>query len=154
MKLEWFWHLTLNTGDTRKSYRREVGDASIAAMRGMDLLKPESELPIGVGYKINTTLNEGGAVFTVFKHDIPLVHCLLAVAANDAAYWEFIERLYFAMTDKAPVDWALPEKPASTPWLADVLLGVHHDLGDVQWLGDFERCMVWLLIEDVFHNRH
>ena len=154
MKPKWFWHLTLNTGDTRKSYRREVGDDSIAAMREMDLLKPESELPIGVGYKINTTLDEGGAVFTVFKHDIPLVHCLLAVAANDAAYWEFIERLYFAMTDKAPVDWALPEKPASTPWLAVVLLGVHHDLGDAQWLGDFERCMVWLLIEDVFHNRH
>ena len=53
------------------------------------------------------------------------------------------------VTDKASVDWALPEKPASTPWLAVVLLGVHHDLG--AWLGDFERCMVWLLIEDVRH---
>ena len=30
--------------------------------------------------------------------------------------------MYLQLTDEAPVDWALPEKPVSTPWLAVVLL--------------------------------
>jgi len=152
MKPEWFWHLKLHTGDTRKSYRREVGDDSLAAMRQMDLLKPRAELPIPGAYKVQTTIDVDGAAFTLFKADIPLVHCVLAVDANDDAYWEFIERLYLNITDKAPVDWRLPLKPLSVPWLAVALLGAHRDLESAQWLGDFERCMVWLLIEDVFNG--
>src|SRR6516162_3346903 len=61
MKPEWFWHLTLNVGDTRKSYRNEVSDDVIATMRNMDLLKPHVDLPIADGgYKLDTTLDQGG----------------------------------------------------------------------------------------------
>ena len=55
-----------------------------------------------------------------------------------------------SITDKAPIDWVLPEKPISTPWLAVILLGIHLEVEAAQWLGDFERCMAWLLLEDVF----
>jgi len=153
MKPEWFWHLTLNTGDTRKLYRHEVSDDVIAAMRNMDLLKPHADLPIeDEGYKLDTTLDQGGAAFTVYNREIPLVHCVLAVDPNDAPYWEFIERLYLSVTDKAPVNWVMPLKPVSVPWLAVVILGLHHDPGAAEWLGDFERCMTWLLIDDVYRD--
>jgi hypothetical protein len=154
MKPEWVWHMTLNTGNTRKSYRGEVSDDVLAAMRQMDLLKSRAKLPIAGGYQLQTTIDQGGAAFTVFKGEVPLGHCVLAVDANDAAYWEFIERLYLNITDKAPVDWVLPDKPLSVPWLAVVLLGLHHDVESAQWLRDFERCMAWLLIEDVFCDQH
>ena len=141
MKPEWFWHLTLSTGDTRKSYRHEVSDDAIAAMRGMNLLKPKAELLVAGGYRFQTTIDKGGAAFTVFNGEIPLVHCVLAVTQDDAAYWEFIERLYLNITDKTPVDWVLPDKPGSVPWLAIVLLGLHLDIESAQCLGDLERCM-------------
>jgi len=71
---------------------------------------------------------------------------------NEAlANWIWNYSILRSQGDKTP--GALPEKPASSPWLAGVLLGVHHDLGAAQWLGDFERCMVWLLLEDVFHDK-
>jgi hypothetical protein len=43
---------------------------------------------------------------------------------------------------------ALAEKSTSTPWLAVVLLGIGHDPDAPEWLGDFERCMAWLLIDE------
>lgn len=152
MKPDWFWHLTLNTGETRKSYRNEVSNDVIAAMRDMDLIKPHADLPIPGAYKLDTTLDQGAAAFTVLNREIPLVHCVLAVDSDDTAYWEFIERLYLSTTDKSPVDWVMPIKPVSVPWLAVAILGLHHDPDAVQWLGNFERCMTWLLIEDVYRE--
>jgi hypothetical protein len=84
-------------------------------------------------------------MFTVYKGEIPLVHCLLAIAGEgqDVRYWTLIEAMYLDMTDKSPLDWALPEKPSSAPWLAVVLLpGLAFDPEAAEWLGDFERCMV------------
>jgi hypothetical protein len=52
-------------------------------MRELDLLRPESKLPIGVDYKLKTTLDAGGAAFTVFKDSVPLVSCVLATETND-----------------------------------------------------------------------
>ena len=154
MKPEWFWYLTLNVGDTRKSYRNEVSDDVIATMRNMDLLKPHVDLPIADGgYKLDTTLDQGGAAFTVYNREVPLVHCVLAVtSADEDAYWEFIERLYLSTTDKSPADWVMPVKPVSVPWLAVAILGLQHDPDAAEWLGDFERCMTWLLIEDVYRE--
>jgi len=68
------------------------------------------------------------------------------------AYWEFIERLYLSTTDKSLADWVMPGKPVSVPWLAVAILGLQHDPDAAEWLGDFERCMTWLLIEDVYRE--
>jgi hypothetical protein len=151
MKPDWIWHLTLNTSDTRKSYRSEVSDDSIESMREMRLLESEARLPFP-GYTMKTTIEDKGAVFSVYKDTKPLVLCLLAVDSDDARSWKVIEETYLKTTDKTPVNWALPEKPDSTPWLAVNLLGLHYDpeADHWHWLGDFERCMAWLLIEDAF----
>jgi len=118
MKPDWFWHLTLNTGDRRKSYRNEVSNDVIAAMRDMDLIKPHADLPIPGAYKLDTTLDQGAAAFTVLNREIPLVHCVLAVDSDDTAYWEFIERLYLSTTDKSPVDWVMPARSLPNHWAA------------------------------------
>jgi hypothetical protein len=89
VKPDWFWHIKLNTADCRQSHRREVGEESIAAMREMELLKPEAKLPFP-GYRIKTTTDRGGAVFTVFKKELALVHCLLAMTPDDSQYWEMV----------------------------------------------------------------
>jgi hypothetical protein len=152
-KPDWFWHLTLNTADTRKSYRSEVGADALEAMQKMGLLEPEVHLPVGHGYHLKTTTDEGGAVFTVFRDDIPLVHCLLALDANDdGGYWAVLEQMYLAVTDKISTESAFPEKPASPPWLAVMLLGLGYAPEAADWLGDFECCMAWLLI-DRFYER-
>jgi hypothetical protein len=152
MKRDWFWHLTLNTADTRKSYRREVDDASLESMRQMGLINPEADL--FPGYRVKTSVDAGCAVFTVYNAQIPLVHCILAINASDEPYWKLLEDVYLQISDKMPIDWALSEKPASTPWLAVVLLsGIAYFPEAAGWLGDFERCFAWLLIEDVRVSR-
>jgi len=52
--------------------------------------------------------------FTVYKDEIPLVLCVLAVDPDDAPYWKGIEDMYLQITDTVPIDWSLSEKPAST----------------------------------------
>ena len=151
-KPDWFWHLTLNTGHTRKSYRSEVGDEALAAMRAMGLLEPEADLPVAPSYRLKTTTDEGGAVFTVFRDEVPFVHCLLALDANDDGYWAVLERMYLQLTDRTPMEFALAEKPPSTPWLAVVLLGLGRAPEAAAWLGGFERCMAWLLIDRFYEG--
>jgi hypothetical protein len=85
-----------------QSHRSEVDDSALVAMRQMGLLKPQAGLPFPC-YRV----------------------CLLAIDAGDAHYWKQIEDMYLALTDRTPVEWTLPEKPGSTPWLAVVLLGLH-----------------------------
>jgi hypothetical protein len=97
-------------------------------MREMRLIKAQADLPIP-GYRIQTTTETGGAVFTVFKSQMPLVNCLLAIEPQEnVSYWKMIEDMYLQLTNETPVDWALAEKPVSTPWLAVVLLpGIRTD---------------------------
>src|SRR5262249_1899402 len=111
-----------------------------------------ADLPIPGAYKLDTTLDQGGAAFTVYNRDIPLVHCVLAVDPDDMAYWEFIERLYLSTTDKSPVDYVMPVKPVSVPWPPVALFRRQPGPDAAPWLGDFERCMTWLLIEDVYRD--
>ena len=77
-----------------------------------------------------------------------MVFCVLATTTADEAYWKLFEDLYLETTDQCPVDWVMPPKPPSAPWLAVVLLpGIATDTDAAHWLGDFERCLAWLIIE-------
>jgi hypothetical protein len=69
---------------------------------------------------------------------------------DDESVWEMVERFYLRSTDQLPVDWALPEKPPSSPWLAVTLVGIAQAPQVTTWLDDFDRCMVWLIIDSFF----
>jgi hypothetical protein len=76
---------------------------------------------------------------------------------GEAEAWPAIEKLYLDLSDSRP-ELVAPgkeaEKPSSLPWLAVVvlpfILNQSHD--DVAWLGDFERCMAWAILEDHLHG--
>jgi hypothetical protein len=103
-------------------------------MRQMVLLNPQASLPFP-GYRVQTTIEAGGAVFTVYKDEMPLVLCVLAINPDDASCWNGIEDMYLKskLPTNVQIDWALSEKPASTPWLAVVLLDPQHDPQAEHW---------------------
>lgn len=102
------------------------------------------------GFHVKNTIDAKGAVFTVFKGEIPLVLCLLATDPVDDLHWKLVEDVYLKTTDQMPIDWAEPQKPPSTPWLAVVLLGLQFAPEAVGWLGDFERCLAWTIIDHIY----
>jgi hypothetical protein len=62
---DWFWHLTLNTGHTRKSHRSEVPDLSLQVLYRKGFLNPRANLPVPGDYHVETTIDDGGMVFTI-----------------------------------------------------------------------------------------
>ena len=154
-------HLTLNTGHSRISPRREVGDDILAKLR--PLLRPGCHdlgdiHPDFAGYRLIVPCPEddtddehipaAGFLASLYCDCVPLLTMAVAATADDdALLWEAIERLYLRVTD-LPVmrsaDYALPKRPTSLPWLAVVLTSpsfLPH------WAGDFERCLAWTWIE-------
>ena len=71
--------------------------------------------------------------------------------------WDALTGIYCNLTDQVPqmlapgVD-AMPKMPESTPWLAALLLPaglLFTTREDLSWMGDFERCLAWALLEEV-----
>ena len=95
----------------------------------------------------------GCSVFTVWRGREPLVTCGLAWTPEGAAEaWPAIEELYLQISDRAPQLMAatkVAEQPNALPWLAVVILPPIHTLRreDIGWLGDFERCLAWAILE-------
>lgn len=144
-------HYTLNTGDSRVSQRSEVADAAIAALR--PLLDRGGQLPHPfTAYRVKVSHAPGGAVFSMYRHTHPIVLCAVAWDPSTAErIWHDIERTYLQMGDRpheiAPA--ALAEMPATLPWCAVIILPtiMLEARTEVGWIGDFERCFAWALIE-------
>ena len=144
-------HYTLNTGDSRVSQRSEVADAAIATLR--PLLARGGQLPPPFsGYRVEVSHAPGGAIFSVHRGAHPTVLC--AVSRDPATadrMWSEIEGVYLQLVDNTQhvAPGKLAERPESTPWLAVVVLPtiILESRSDIGWLGDFERCFAWTLIE-------
>jgi hypothetical protein len=147
-------HLTLNTGYPRESPRSEVGDDVIEMMR--PLCRPGTHpLPgaIGPDWTVQVASGEaGGLLFMVFHNERSVVAC--GVAGDDVAadeMWPILERFYLDLTDQAPhrnADWQSPQRPASTPWCAVVMVTIDPSIfATADWLDDFERCLAWTWLE-------
>lgn len=153
MKPDSFWHLTLNTGRCRKSFRSDVSESNLSAMSQMNLLNSQAEFFIGdERYRVEANVDVFGSDFTLYKEQTPLIYCVLSLLRDDESVWEMVERFYLRSTDQLPVDWALPEKPPSSPWLAVTLVGIARAPQVTTWLCDFDRCMVWLIIDSFFSD--
>jgi hypothetical protein len=160
---DYLWHLTINTGDTRRSYRSEVANETLAAMRqaGMDS-KDEFEIRAGGHFKCEIRNREGSGAQFMIRHtgepDIPLIGASLAITDDEELdHWAVLEKIY----QEKSLPFPLPPKPESTPWLAVFLQPCLSDtekggeligiLGDFMgWVADFERCLAWLFIEDYY----
>jgi hypothetical protein len=159
---DYLWHLTLNTGDTRKSYRSEVKEDTMRLMRegGFDT-KEDFQIQGPFHCEIRNR-DQTGVQFMILhksaKGTIPLIGASLAITeADQFDHWAVIEKIY----GTKPFPFPLPPKPESTPWLAIFLQPEFANtkrgseleglLGDFAgWVADFERCLAWLFIEDYY----
>ena len=163
-------HLTLNTGHTRPSPRSEVGHGIVDALRPL-ATNGQHEIPQTGGCTVRVTRVPGAALFTVYAparispDPHPLVTCGVAWTADAAPQlWTHVEKTYHVITEAGggmmlPAGNASPDMPATLPWLAVILMpGIAYPLAAgsrskpfdeklTAWLGDFERCLAWTLIE-------
>jgi hypothetical protein len=152
-------HLTLATGDNRRSPRAEVGDDTLAALvPWLDSLTsaPGVRLPLPVAslshYAATATVEAGALLCTVWApagpfqpgrpapgEGLPIVTFGVAQRSrHGAALWALLAR-QFAVRPGL-------QRP-SEPWCAVVLLPAALHYPDAMgWLGDFERCVAWAWI--------
>ncbi len=144
-------HYTLNTGSAVDSPRTAVDTLVVGALRG--LVDEGGPIPTNLPFRVKVFHGPGSALFTVWRGAEPLVTCGLAwTGEGEREAWPAIEKLYFDLTDKSPNllgPAKAAEKPASLPWLAAVLLPSlrNQRLEDLAWLGDFEPCMAWAILD-------
>jgi hypothetical protein len=147
MSDRYLYHLTLNSGHTRKSYRAEISDdalrvcaeliSQIEAEPGMRV-----EMPGPLGYEITGLISGqcmSAQVFAVGQ-ELPLVS--IAIAARErcgAALWQQLG--------------GEEGKQPDAPWLAAKLeIGLATLDPAMHWLGDFERCLGWAFLESLVDN--
>lgn len=161
-------HLTLETGDSRLSPRAEVAQAVIEGLRPL-VLGSHGEIPSKPGFILRTTRTGTAAMFTVERDATPrapwphgrcpIVTCGLAQTEEDARHvWDLLVKMHRNLypargrsTRRTPEEWRRQPltRPDTLPWLAVVAqpgLGLLRP-ADLDWLGDFERCVAWTLID-------
>ena len=152
-------HLTITTGHLRTGPRSEVADTIIAFVRTQLLPCTEFAIPsVGDGWKLELRRKSMASMFSIYYFDTPIVTCGLAMDASASdLVWRQLMSLHSRSSgclETIPNDWTLePSKPRSVPWLGVVLLPTVAIVPpeDLDWLGDFERCLAWAIIEDTPH---
>ena len=143
-------HYTLNTGDSIESPRSGVSDD---AARVLSNLVDGGQLPGPfAAFRVEVVRGVGGAVFTVMRGREGLVTCGVAwTAAGAEEVWPAIEGLYLDLGDRPELvaPGRLAVRPETIPWLSVVVLpGIVMCASEFfGWLGDFERCLGWAIIE-------
>ena len=146
-------HLTLNTGDCVEQF--PTATMPLTCLLLMPLVKQGSgPLPDPFGaFRVEINRQAHGAVFTVYRGRDPIVTCGLCWGVLDAeAIWGAVNGLYLqlvAADATAPTHAAtIPDR---LPWLAVVILpGIvaqRHE--DISWLGDFERCLAFAILQKI-----
>lgn len=136
MSGRYLWHVTLNTGESHRSYRNEVRDAIMTLLRQqIDEALAGLDVAIKPGYRLKADTVGGALVGTVMRdRDDPL--CTIAVARNarqGAAIWRLLQEA---------------GSPPRSPWCAVRLYaGLAYDPDALIWLGDFERCLAWAWLD-------
>jgi hypothetical protein len=110
------------------------------------LLKKKSILPFP-GWSMFLSKSQGRHAFFLLRNDRHVVTCILCVDGKGSEQlWSQVEGYWLKITDEVPFDFSMPACPIDTPWLAVILLDPLTTLS-APWLGNFEQCMAWLLIE-------
>ena len=148
-------HLTLNTGDCFEQVRGDVNDDALAALTPL-ISRRGGLLPAPFGafrVEINEQIDSAGLLFSVIRGADSIVTCGLCWDIRGAGLiWGVVNGLYLhlvAAIEAAPAHAAMI--PGRVPWLAVVLLpGVAAQRNeDISWLGDFERCMAFAILNQI-----
>jgi hypothetical protein len=146
-------HLTLNTGDRVEQHRAEVTDDAIRVLTPL-VNKGGGRLPdpfSAFRVELARDPGDGWNSFTVYHGRNSIVECGLCWDVKDSRkLWDVICNQYLCACNTTAVDWTnAPTMPSTVPWLAVILLPGLLSLtrDDVLWLGDFERCLAFAIIE-------
>lgn len=142
----YLWHITLESGDTRRSPRSEVSQQVLATMaphlrRALAAGRAGDPIPT-TDSRLTATASGPNLVATVLSYDgVPLVTFGVASRSRGAgALWGALHEGRLTTTDRA-------ELPAA-PWCAARLEAGPEYLTDVsEWIGDYERIIAWAWIE-------
>lgn len=146
-KLTFIRHITLTTGDSRDSYRSEIGPDIIARFEPIMLhlehgRNGTTPVPGIDGYSIGGRTSGGCLVATVWANGPPAeIVCTIGIALHSrcgATLWKALHRW-----GEAPVRTDPTQCPPE-PWCAAALYtGIVRHVDAADWLGDFERCLAW-----------
>lgn len=142
MSVKHIEHITITTGASRLSARREVNADTIAFIRTA-LAEKDGRLDDSGWVVTIIPTPEGGHVYDLIYHGALLARCWLCVSDDVSD----------AMWGAASAQGILPgtrlHRPVTTPWLAVTLLpaAIAVEPGILLQLGDLERCVAWALLD-------
>ncbi len=151
--------LTVTSGHSQVNDRAAVKQFAVSSLVRL-VQQGGGPVPGLPGWSFRLTLLPGGAFFSVSNGaDIVAAGGVAYTEASAATLWPELEKMHLVNYDglmklsgglaKMPANWlGTPERPKSLPWLAVVLqpgLARHPFAG--AWLGDFEQCLAWTVIE-------
>ena len=149
-------HVSVNTGDVVLSRRAEVSDDEVEVFQQLVASARTWKIPsVGHGFTCTVTADGGGVstfdVSVEFEGEPgPVVFCVLCTnEAMTRAAWDLMSRLSLRFLD-GPLGAQMAAKEATvyTPWLAVLLMPGAVVAPDASaWIGDFQRCLAWALIE-------
>lgn len=144
--MTYIYHVTLNTGHGARQYRRDVGEAAIAALSDtLDGVLQGAHLPVPgqPDYLLNGRHSGHDLIATVWRvpwdKRAPILTCGTALKSRSAsALWRMLhERPSLPLVTD-------PTRPPSAPWQADrIEAGALLDASPMTWTGDFSRCLAW-----------
>jgi len=136
------FHVTLQTGQSSRSYRQDVSDRTIATLRPLVGADGEHEIPGVFACKLRVTRTGRLLLATILAET---AICTLAIADRSVGadkLWEMIHEGTKTATDAG--------RPPPAPWCAARLepgFGAWRE--DAAWLADFERCLAWTFLESL-----
>jgi hypothetical protein len=145
-------HVTLTTGHERLSRRTEVMPATMPVV---------TELLAGAlsGTKAVVPMPGPKTLLTAFASGRDLLVTVRAAGGNPLATVGVSpgpgEALWRSLHDGSALPIVTrPDRPPSGPWCAARLeLGLVSQPGAAMWLGDFERCVAWVWLEQLMPRR-
>jgi len=159
MTERYIWHVTLDTGNTRRSPRSEVSDAILPGVRSMLKLALAGGQPQVMNGCTLTAAAEGRCLLgTVWAPVVTSSKPVPVVTIGVAEHSRCGRRLWQLMHDVAERTGMPPlatdrNNPPQEPWCAArIEIGSVAALETMEWLGDFERCLAWAWLER--HTMH
>lgn len=135
-------HVTLATGHASRSYRQDVTDAAIAALRPLLQADGDYAIPSVESRRLWVT-RSGRLLLATIMAETPI--CTLAIADRSVGAQKLLQMIHKDV--EAATD---PLKPPRAPWCAArIEVGLADHLDDMNWLADFQRCLAWTWIESL-----
>lgn len=153
-------HITMTTGDTRRSYRRECDDGVIAQLAPVVIeceREGTAQFPSPTGLMQIDRIDDADrpsrhvAIWAIREPQGPAL-VTLALAMQDRAGAGVWRTLHAGHCEPVPLATRVDRRPGA-PWLAVILHVAAMVPGPhpaITWLGDAERCIAWAWIEGVY----